>query len=197
MWGEGAGGLPPALSSGSPRVQPQLGPSSLRTGSEPAWLELSGCPPLPGPPSSAPLFRCLAASRPRDRPPSGDPVLALLTVEQVPLEKAGEAAVIQQDGQEHACGRARVTRRPGAPQARDRRMPRPTPSADRGLQTGPGLALARLLPHPLPWGRPPRRSVGTGSRVHSQTTLWAPCSAHKCAFLPGPSPDAGVSSTGW
>ena len=50
FWGEGAGGLPPALSSGSPRVRPRSGPSSLLTGSEPAWLELSGCPPATGAP---------------------------------------------------------------------------------------------------------------------------------------------------
>ena len=178
MWGEGAGGLPPALSSGSPRVQPQLGPSSLLTGSELAWLELSGCPPLPRPPSSAPLFRRLAASRPRDRPPSGDPVLALLTVEQVPLEKAREAAVIQQDGQEHACGTVRVTRRLGAPWAQDRRMPRPTPSTDRGPQTGPGPALARLLPACAPLGpTSPGGRSGPGTvcsrRPHSGPVFWA------------------------
>ena len=148
------------------------------------WLP--PCPPLPGPPFSAPLFRRLAASRPRDRPPSGDPVLALLTVEQVPLEKAREAAVIQQDGQEHACGRERVTRKLGLPGPETPRC-----RAPHHLWTG-ACRRGQVLPWPgscqrlLPLGLTPRRSVGTRNRVRLLTTLLAPCSGHKCLSL-GPS----------
>lgn len=47
FWGERGWRSVPCPQLRSSRVQPRSGPSSLLTGTEPAWLELSGCPPAP------------------------------------------------------------------------------------------------------------------------------------------------------
>lgn len=106
--GERGVGLVPPLAQGGFKVQPGTPPScdahteSVGSAGAP-WL-------LPHPTSprlaaSAPLCGHLGVSRPWGWLPSGDSILALLTVEQVPLEKARKVTVIQQDSQDHPWGR--------------------------------------------------------------------------------------------
>lgn len=70
-------------------------------------------PPPHGLPASAPLCWRLGVSRPRGQLPSRSPVLVLLAVQQVPLEKARKAAMVQQDSQDHPCKKPGV--RPRGP----------------------------------------------------------------------------------
>lgn len=77
----------------------------------------------------------------------------------------------------------------------------PTPSVDRRLQTGPGLALARLLPASAPLGADPLEVGGDPEPCaladHALGPMfWAQVPESR-PFLPGPSPSASVSSMGW
>lgn len=109
-------------------------PHRALTGTMPTGAQqLPPHPPLPRLLDSAPLCRHLGVSRPWGWLPSGGSILVLLAVEQVPLEKAGEVAMIQQDSQRHPCKRPGV----GAQGPQDHCNSYPRPSLGQGA-CGPG-----------------------------------------------------------
>lgn len=89
----------------------------------------------------------------------------------------------------------------GLPRPETPPVPCPTPSVDRGLQTGPGLALARLLPASTPLGADPPEVGGDPEPCaladHALGPVFRAQVPESRPFLPGPSSNASVSSTGW